>query len=53
MKDEEDTKMLQIVLHKMYIGADTKNMKFNVNKFELLRYGKVQEIKTATPTNHI
>ena len=24
------------------------NMKFNANKFELLRYGKEQEIKSAT-----
>ena len=28
--------------------GDTNNMKFNANKFELLRYGKEQEIKSAT-----
>ena len=28
--------------------ADTNNMKFNANKIELLRYGKEQEIKSAT-----
>ena len=28
--------------------GDTNNMKFNDNKFELLRYGKEQEIKSVT-----
>ena len=28
--------------------ADTNNMKFNANKFELLRNGKEQEIKSTT-----
>ena len=32
----------------LYKWADTNNMKFNANKFELLRYGKEQEIKSAT-----
>ena len=40
--------MLQNDLHKLYIWADTNNMKFNANKFELLQHGKEQEIKTAT-----
>ena len=40
--------MLQNYLHKLYKLADTNNMKFNANKFELLRYGKEQEIKSAT-----
>ena len=48
IKDEEDTQMLQNDLHKLYIWADTNNMKFNANKFELLQYGKEQEIKTTT-----
>ena len=48
IKYEEDTQMLQNDLHKLYTGADTNNMKFNANKFELLRYGKEQEIKSAT-----
>ena len=40
--------MLEIDLHKLYKWADTNNMKFNANNFELLRYGKEQEIKSAT-----
>ena len=40
--------MLQNDLHKLYKWADTNNIKFNVNKFELLRYRKDQEIKSAT-----
>ena len=38
--------MIQNDLHK-YKLADTNNMKFNANKFELLRYGKEREIKSA------
>ena len=48
IKDEEDTQMLQNYLHKLCKWADTNNMKFNAIKFELLRYGKEQEIKSAT-----
>ena len=48
IKDEEDTQMLQNDLHMLYKLADTNNMKLNANKFELLRYGKEQEIKSAT-----
>ena len=48
LKDEEDTQMLQNDLHKLYKWAYRNNMKFNANKFELLRYGKEQEIKSAT-----
>ena len=40
IKDEEDTQMLQNDLHKLYKWANTNNMKFNADKFELLRYGK-------------
>ena len=40
IKDEEDTQILQNDLCKLYKLADTNNMKFNANKFELLRYGK-------------
>ena len=40
--------MLQNDLHKLYKWAATNNMKFNANKFELLHYGKEQEIKSAT-----
>ena len=39
--------MLQNDLHKQYKWADTNNIKINANKFELLRYGKEQEIKSA------
>ena len=48
IKDEDYTQMLQNDLHELYKWADTNNMKFNANKFELLRYGKEQEIKSAT-----
>ena len=48
IKEEEDTQMLQNDLHKVYKWADTNNMKFNANKFKLLRYGKEQKIKSAT-----
>ena len=40
--------MLQNDLHKLYKWADANNMNFNANKFEFLRYGKEQEIKSAT-----
>ena len=40
--------MLQNDLHKLYKWADRNHIKFNANKFELLRYGKEQEIKSAT-----
>ena len=43
-----DTQILQTDLHKLYKWADTNNMTFNANKFELLRYVKEQEIKYAT-----
>ena len=44
---DEDTQMLQYDLHKLCKWADAYNMKFNANKFELLRYRKLQEIKSA------
>ena len=40
INDGEDTQMLQNDLHKLYKWADTNNMKFNANKFELLLFGK-------------
>ena len=39
--------MLQYDLHQRYKQTDTNN-KFNANKFELLRYGKEQQIKYTT-----
>ena len=48
IKDEEDIQMLQNDLHKLYKWANTNNMKFNANKFELLRYVKELEIESAT-----
>ena len=50
LKDEEDNKigpMQQNDLHKLCMWADTHNMKF-IAKFELMRCGKEQEIKTTT-----
>ena len=47
-KDEDHTQMEQNDLHKLYRWANTSNMKFNANKSKLLRYGKEQEIKSAT-----
>ena len=47
MKDEEDPEMLQNDLHMLYKWADSNNMKFNANKFELLRYGKEEEIEST------
>ena len=46
IKDNVDTKTLQNDLHKLYIWADTNNVKFNT-QFKLLRYEKKQEIKTT------
>ena len=40
--------MLQNNLHQLYEWADTNNVKFNANKFQLLRYEKELEIKSAT-----
>ena len=48
IKDGEDTQIVQNDLHKLYKWADTNNMKFNAKKFELPRYGKELEIKSAT-----
>ena len=40
--------MPQNYFHKLYKLADIITMEFNANKFELLRYGKEQKIKSAT-----
>ena len=40
--------MLQKDLHNLYNWAGSNNMNFNANQFEFLRYGKEQEMKSAT-----
>ena len=42
-----EREMLQNDLHKLYKWADTNNIKFNANKFELLWYGKEQKISAT------
>ena len=36
------------ISYTVYIWADTNTIKFNINNFELRRYGKELEIKTVT-----
>ena len=45
INDEEETQMLQNDLHKLYKWADANNMKFNANKFELPRFGEIQDTR--------
>ena len=45
---EADVESLQEDLNRVFAWADTNNMKFNSDKFELLRYGKDEEIKFNT-----
>ena len=40
--------MQQKYLHRLSKYAETNNIKFNANKFELLLYGEEREIKSAT-----
>ena len=44
----EDAKLLQEDLKTVYKWAETNNMLFNDKKFELLRYGKNQDLKDST-----
>jgi len=48
VKTLEDVSLLQKDLEKIYEWTDDNNMKLNDIKFELLRYGKNQEIKSQT-----
>ena len=48
VKTLEDAVLLQNDLERIYKWTDDNNMKLNDVKFELLRYGKSQEIKTQT-----
>ena len=44
----EDCQILQQSLNKVYEWADTNNMKFNITKFNLLRYGPNEDLKRNT-----
>ena len=48
IKKEKDTQMPRNGLNKLSTWADINKMMFNVKKFEVLRYGKEHEIKSAT-----
>ena len=43
-----DAEQLQQDLQHIYDWAETNNMDFNSSKFELLRYGRNQELKSTT-----
>jgi len=51
IKNEDDVKKLQNYLKIIYKWQQINNIQFNENKFELLRYGKDQDIKD--PTSYI
>lgn len=44
----EDVAILQNDLELVYDWAERNNMKFNIEKFECLRYGRHQEVQTCT-----
>ena len=46
--NENDVETMQADLEKVYNWADMNNMQFNSNKFELLRYGKNDDLKLDT-----
>jgi len=46
--NSQDVDQLQCDLEKIYIWQRENNMEFNAGKFELLRYGKDNEIKEST-----
>ena len=48
VSSEEDIEALQSDLEKLYNWQADNNMLFNSNKFEILRYGKDQELKNST-----
>ena len=45
---EEDVSKLQDNLDKIYLWERDNNMKFNGNKFQILRYGRNKKIKEDT-----
>ena len=53
IRTEEDIKVLQRDLEKIYTWASTNNMSFNNEKFEILRYGtnKILQENTYTAGN--
>ena len=48
IKTETDVESIQADLENVYKWAESNNMKFNSTKFELLRYGKDEELKNGT-----
>ena len=48
IKSEEDVEDLQADLEKLYSWQERNNMQFNGVKFEVLRYGRNQELKIST-----
>ena len=48
IQEEADVEHMQEDLDRVYTWAENNNMKFNSDKFELLRYGKNQELKDNT-----
>ena len=57
VKNESDALQLQQDLEKIYKWADINNMEFNSKKFELLRFGKSENLTSTTnyisPTGEI
>ena len=47
-KDFDDVEDLQSDLETLYLWQDQNNMQFNGNKFELLRYGRDEDLKFST-----
>ena len=47
-KNEDDVEKLQNDLKTIYKWQQINNMQFNENKFELLWYGKIEDIKDST-----
>ena len=48
VKNEDDAKQMQEDLNRIYAWAEKNNMEFNSKKFELLRFGTVDEAKDST-----
>ena len=48
VKDETDVEKLQSDLDKLYQWQESNNMLFNGKKFEMLRYGKNEDLKNST-----